>query len=188
MSSQPNRFLISFHSFHDLRHSYATGALKAGVSPKVVSQRIGHAQRRVLPANLCARTRQRRPRRRESRQRSCWATLRQRQTQIKMISSANVHRSVHMGHENGPRRILRGPFPLVAGTGFEPATSGLWANRSLSPPKRSVSYVQVNGVPSSSLFHHVALVRIQFTTFCSQIRPQHSKQKVQKLPQGHSSG
>ena len=28
-------------------------------------------------------------------------------------------------HENGPRRILRGPFYLVAGTGFEPATSGL---------------------------------------------------------------
>ena len=28
---------------HDLRHSYATGALKAGVSPKVLSERIGHA-------------------------------------------------------------------------------------------------------------------------------------------------
>jgi integrase len=30
-------------SFHDLRHSYATGVLKAGVSPRVVSDRIGHA-------------------------------------------------------------------------------------------------------------------------------------------------
>lgn len=30
-------------TFHDLRHSYATAALKAGVSPKVVSDRIGHA-------------------------------------------------------------------------------------------------------------------------------------------------
>ena len=30
-------------TFHDLGHSYATGALKAGVSPKVVSERIGHA-------------------------------------------------------------------------------------------------------------------------------------------------
>jgi hypothetical protein len=29
--------------FHDLRRSYATGALKAGISAKVVSQRIGHA-------------------------------------------------------------------------------------------------------------------------------------------------
>jgi integrase len=30
-------------TFHDLRHSYATGALKAGINPKVVSERIGHA-------------------------------------------------------------------------------------------------------------------------------------------------
>lgn len=34
---------LSRITFHDLRHSYATGALRAGVSPKVVSQRIGHA-------------------------------------------------------------------------------------------------------------------------------------------------
>ena len=27
----------------NLRHSYATGALKATVSPKVISERIGHA-------------------------------------------------------------------------------------------------------------------------------------------------
>ena len=30
-------------TFHDLRHSYATAALKAGVSPKIISERIGHA-------------------------------------------------------------------------------------------------------------------------------------------------
>jgi integrase len=34
---------LSRMTFHDLRHSYATGALKAGISPKVISQRIGHA-------------------------------------------------------------------------------------------------------------------------------------------------
>jgi integrase len=34
---------LSRITFHDLRHSYATGALKAGISPKVVSDRIGHA-------------------------------------------------------------------------------------------------------------------------------------------------
>ncbi len=34
---------LSRITFHDLRHSYATAALKAGVSPKVVSERIGHA-------------------------------------------------------------------------------------------------------------------------------------------------
>jgi integrase len=30
-------------TFHDLRHSHATGALKAGINPKVISERIGHA-------------------------------------------------------------------------------------------------------------------------------------------------
>ena len=36
-----------------------------------------------------------------------------------------VTKSVTIWHENGPRSDLRGPFYLVAGTGFEPATSGL---------------------------------------------------------------
>jgi hypothetical protein len=56
-----------------------------------------------------------------------------------MVSKTNIHKFVHKRHENGPRRSLRGPFPLVAGTGFEPATSGLCANRSRSSPIRSVS-------------------------------------------------
>jgi hypothetical protein len=30
-------------NFHDLRHTYATLALKAGIHPKVVSERLGHA-------------------------------------------------------------------------------------------------------------------------------------------------
>jgi len=30
-------------TFHDLRHSYATAALRAGLNPKVISERIGHA-------------------------------------------------------------------------------------------------------------------------------------------------
>ena len=34
---------LSRITFHDLRRSYATSALKAGLSPKVVSERIGHA-------------------------------------------------------------------------------------------------------------------------------------------------
>ncbi|MBB5912181.1 integrase [Nocardia transvalensis] len=29
--------------FYDLRHTYITGALAAGINPKVVSQRAGHA-------------------------------------------------------------------------------------------------------------------------------------------------
>ncbi|MFL6127697.1 MAG: tyrosine-type recombinase/integrase, partial [Mycobacteriales bacterium] len=28
---------------HDVRHSYATAALAAGVNPKIVSERLGHA-------------------------------------------------------------------------------------------------------------------------------------------------
>ncbi|MBK6873568.1 MAG: tyrosine-type recombinase/integrase [Kineosporiaceae bacterium] len=28
---------------HDVRHSYASAALKAGVHPKIVSERLGHA-------------------------------------------------------------------------------------------------------------------------------------------------
>lgn len=34
---------LSRITFHDLRHSYATAALRAGVNPKVVGARIGHA-------------------------------------------------------------------------------------------------------------------------------------------------
>lgn len=29
--------------WHDLRHTWATLALRAGVSPKIVSERLGHA-------------------------------------------------------------------------------------------------------------------------------------------------
>jgi hypothetical protein len=42
-----------------------------------------------------------------------------------VVSHANVPKSVPKEDENGPRSDLRGPFLLVAGTGFEPATSGL---------------------------------------------------------------
>ena len=38
----PRRGAIAHH-FHDLRHPYATGPLKAGVHPKVINERIGHA-------------------------------------------------------------------------------------------------------------------------------------------------
>jgi hypothetical protein len=38
----------------------------------------------------------------------------------KMVRRPDVHKSVPKAHENGPRRVLRGPIPLVAGTGFEP--------------------------------------------------------------------
>lgn len=34
---------IRFHDYADLRHTWATIALRAGVSPKIVSERLGHA-------------------------------------------------------------------------------------------------------------------------------------------------
>ncbi|MFI7588345.1 tyrosine-type recombinase/integrase [Spongisporangium articulatum] len=34
---------LPFIRLHDVRHSYATVALKAGVHPKIVSERLGHA-------------------------------------------------------------------------------------------------------------------------------------------------
>ena len=43
----------------------------------------------------------------------------------KAMRLSNVPNHVPKPNENGPRRCLRGPFCLVAGTGFEPATSGL---------------------------------------------------------------
>jgi integrase len=33
--------------FHDLRHSHATHLLRAGVHPKVVSERLGHSAVRI---------------------------------------------------------------------------------------------------------------------------------------------
>ena len=48
-----------------------------------------------------------------------------KKTPHKVMRLSNVPKRVPNGHENGPRRGLRGPFYLVAGTGFEPATSGL---------------------------------------------------------------
>lgn len=40
---------LSRITFHDLRHTYAAGTLKAGVSPKALSERIGHANVGFFP-------------------------------------------------------------------------------------------------------------------------------------------
>jgi integrase len=34
---------MNFDSFHDIRHTHATILLKGGVHPKIVSERLGHA-------------------------------------------------------------------------------------------------------------------------------------------------
>ena len=41
--AQAKRSGLPIIRFHDIRHSYATAALSAGVPVKVLSQRLGHA-------------------------------------------------------------------------------------------------------------------------------------------------
>jgi integrase len=38
--------------FHDLRHSHASHALKAGVHPKVASERLGHGSGGITRASI----------------------------------------------------------------------------------------------------------------------------------------
>ncbi len=99
---------------HDLRHSYATAALDAGVHPEMVSERLGHASvaftltsTRTLPGvdREAAQT---------------MADL--------MLGRAPVSKSV----SSEPQEPIRASIPedgrpdrVVAGAGFEPATSGL---------------------------------------------------------------
>ena len=53
MSQKWRRFLdennLPSIRFHDLRHSNATALIQAGVSPKVVQQRLGHSDINITP-------------------------------------------------------------------------------------------------------------------------------------------
>jgi hypothetical protein len=118
---------LSRITFHDLRHSYATGALKAGISPKVVSHRVGHAN---VGFFLQTYTHVLGNPDRDAAEQAATFLLGEEwdlgeEDAHKVMRLSIVPKSVHKRHENGPRRVLRGPFYLVAGTGFEPATSGL---------------------------------------------------------------
>ena len=128
---------LSRITFHDLRHSYATGALKAGVSPKVLSERIGHADvgfflqtyAHVLKNDD-----------RDAAEQAAsfligdgWVGDEANQ----MMSKANVHKSVHKRHENGPRR--QSPGAVSAGSGDRIRTCDLWvmspASYRAAPPR-----------------------------------------------------
>lgn len=117
---------LSRITFHDFRHSYATAALKAGLNPKVVSDRIGHANV-VFFLETCAHVLKKDDREAAEPPASflLGPQLYPRRT---AFTRQDVHKSVNKWHENGPQRELRGPFHLVAGTGFKPATFGyeLW--------------------------------------------------------------
>jgi len=43
---------MNFDSFHDLRNTHATLLLKGGVHPKIVSERLGHANIGITLAAL----------------------------------------------------------------------------------------------------------------------------------------
>jgi hypothetical protein len=59
-----------------------------------------------------------------------------------MVSKANVSKHVTIEHENGPRRSLRGPFPLapaqvqLAAAAAAPGRLGLADGSDTSPPHR----------------------------------------------------
>jgi hypothetical protein len=71
---------------------------------------------------------------------------------------------------------------VVAGTGFEPATSGM-SSRSLSPPVRAVSWLQASDVQPSDLSRPVPIVRIGSAVFRVQIRGQPIERQLQS-PRG----
>jgi integrase len=45
----PKRSKLPRIRLHDLRHTHATSALRAGIHPKVVSERLGHATISITP-------------------------------------------------------------------------------------------------------------------------------------------
>jgi hypothetical protein len=58
------------------------------------------------------------------------------------MSDANVLKSVPIGRKNGPRRRLRGPFPLVA-------LERVWSNKMLQKRQNEISVTDVTGMVSS---------------------------------------
>ena len=112
---------LSINADKPLEYHFQLGA-KLAPSPSTGCTRGWQWQRRSQPrpTHMCSRTT---IANRPSRQRRSSSATTGIPNQ--MMSATNVHKSVRKLHENGPRRVLRGPFYLVAGTGFEPATSGL---------------------------------------------------------------
>ncbi len=98
---------LRFTAGHDLRHSYATGALKAGISPKVLSERIGHADVGFFLQTYAHVIRNDD---REAAEQAASFLIGNGWGKNQMISKPNVHKSVHKRHENGPRRVSGGRF------------------------------------------------------------------------------
>ena len=85
----------------------------------------------------------------------------------------NVHKMKRPPAETGGRLAWSGPISLVAGTGFEPATSGLGANRLPSRIVPPVSHMQFRTYRSSRPLHRIPRNLGCCAAFCSQIRSHH---------------
>jgi integrase len=118
---------LSRITFHDLRHSYATGAVKADINPKVVAsgldtQMSGTSCRpmRMSSQMMTAKLLSRRPH--PDRQRV--GNVRRRR-QFRWLAKLMFPNAFPSGMKMTPEVGPLGSFYLVAGTGFAPATSGL---------------------------------------------------------------
>src|SRR2546430_2026913 len=98
-----------------MRHSYATAALKAGVHLKIVSARLGHASE-TFTASVYQHAL-------PGMDREAAGTI--AALFLDLEPEPVVSESVSKEEETDPQMISESPFPLVAGTGFEPVTSGL---------------------------------------------------------------
>jgi hypothetical protein len=98
----------------DMRHSYATAALKAGVHLKIVSARLGHHSETFTSSVY---------------QHTLPGIDREAAGVIAALvlgdSAALVSESVSEEGETPLQMISEGALLVVAGAGFEPATSGL---------------------------------------------------------------
>ncbi|WP_433618988.1 tyrosine-type recombinase/integrase [Dactylosporangium sp. CA-139114] len=106
---------------HDVRHTYATVALDNGDDLKVVSDRLGHANVTVTTQIYAHRSV---GKNRQSADRIASLILQ------RVLGGAGLKKALATDLPTpdarmAPQVIPEGPFPLVAGTGFEPAASGL---------------------------------------------------------------
>lgn len=100
---------------HDMRHSYATAALKAGVHLKIVNARLGHASK-TFTASVYQHAL-------PGMDREAAGTI--AALFIREVPDRAVNESVSKESETDSQMISDCPCSLVAGTGFEPVTSGL---------------------------------------------------------------
>ncbi len=107
---------------HDVRHSYATAALQAGVSPKIISERLGHATAaftlqvysHVIPGMD-----------EEAATSVASLILSAGDTEPQVNGRTSGRQSGVAGQTRKPLTWRKPRLAMVAGAGFEPATSGL---------------------------------------------------------------